>query len=339
MDIEASSDAGPGGEALAGRRRLRPVREQRHLHGHRRPRCSRSATTTSSTSSTRRPPEELRPKIEEAVAPLPEAGHHHRRGLSPSAHRCDRIVVVGASLAGPPGGGDAAPGGLRRHAHRRRRRAARALRPAAAVQAGAGRRLGGRPTPACRCDDDDLDVDWRARGQRATGLDLGTGAVALADGATCAFDGLVIATGAAPGTLPGAGATWPASTCCARSTTAWPSGPTSTPRPAGWSWSAPASSAPRWRPPAASAGLEVTVVEALPVPLERVLGDDMGARVRRPPPRPRRRPAPRRRRRGSRGRRPGRAGAPGRRLGDRRRRRRRRHRRHARPPAGWRARA
>ena len=46
--------------------------------------------------------------------------------------------------------------------------------------------------------------------------------------------------------------------------------------PAGWWWSAPASSAPRWRPPAGSAGSTVTMVEALPAPLARVLGEVIG---------------------------------------------------------------
>jgi 3-phenylpropionate/trans-cinnamate dioxygenase ferredoxin reductase subunit len=47
----------------------------------------------------------------------------------------------------------------------------------------------------------DLDLDWRL-GARATGLDLGAKQVALARGAAVPFDGLVIATGATPRTIP-----------------------------------------------------------------------------------------------------------------------------------------
>jgi 3-phenylpropionate/trans-cinnamate dioxygenase ferredoxin reductase component len=46
------------------------------------------------------------------------------------------------------------------------------------------------------------DVTWRL-GRRATGLDLAGRAVALDDGTTVGFDGLVIATGARPRSLPG----------------------------------------------------------------------------------------------------------------------------------------
>lgn len=49
---------------------------------------------------------------------------------------------------------------------------------------------------------DDLDLTW-ARGVAATGLDLGARTVALADGRALPFDGLVIATGAAPRWIPG----------------------------------------------------------------------------------------------------------------------------------------
>lgn len=48
---------------------------------------------------------------------------------------------------------------------------------------------------------DDLDLDWRL-GARATRLDLTTRTVELDSGESVSFDGLVIATGAAPRTLP-----------------------------------------------------------------------------------------------------------------------------------------
>ena len=48
---------------------------------------------------------------------------------------------------------------------------------------------------------DDLDVDWRL-GAPAAALDVGGRVVVLADGAKVAFDGLVIATGSTPRRLP-----------------------------------------------------------------------------------------------------------------------------------------
>jgi 3-phenylpropionate/trans-cinnamate dioxygenase ferredoxin reductase subunit len=48
---------------------------------------------------------------------------------------------------------------------------------------------------------DDLDVDW-ILGKRATSLDLGTRELTLADDTRVAFDGLVLATGSTPRRLP-----------------------------------------------------------------------------------------------------------------------------------------
>ena len=48
---------------------------------------------------------------------------------------------------------------------------------------------------------DDLDVDWML-GKRATSLDLGARELTLADDARVAFDGLVLATGSTPRRLP-----------------------------------------------------------------------------------------------------------------------------------------
>jgi NADPH-dependent 2,4-dienoyl-CoA reductase/sulfur reductase-like enzyme len=50
---------------------------------------------------------------------------------------------------------------------------------------------------------DELDAEWRL-GTRAAGLDLGGRSVLLEDGGSVPFDGLVLACGAAPRTLPGA---------------------------------------------------------------------------------------------------------------------------------------
>jgi 3-phenylpropionate/trans-cinnamate dioxygenase ferredoxin reductase subunit len=52
--------------------------------------------------------------------------------------------------------------------------------------------------------DDDLQLDWLL-GERAVGLDVAGRTVALATGEPVSFDGLVIATGAAPRRLPGQG--------------------------------------------------------------------------------------------------------------------------------------
>jgi len=49
---------------------------------------------------------------------------------------------------------------------------------------------------------DELDVEWRF-GAEATGVDLASRAVTLADGAVLRFDGLLLATGARPKRLPG----------------------------------------------------------------------------------------------------------------------------------------
>ena len=49
---------------------------------------------------------------------------------------------------------------------------------------------------------DDLDLDMRL-GRRATGLDVSARAVVLDGGETIAFDGLVVATGSRPRTIPG----------------------------------------------------------------------------------------------------------------------------------------
>ena len=148
-----------------------------------------------------------------------------------------------------------------------------------------------------------------AAGERATALDPAARQVTLAGGERIAYDGLVIATGAAPASCRA-----PALAgvhTCARSTTARRSGPGSTPAPGGSWWWAPGSSAPRWRPPA---GPPATRSPCWRRCRSRWAGRSATrwARHGRPAPRPRRRRPPRRRRGRVRGLgRPGRAGPAG----------------------------
>jgi 3-phenylpropionate/trans-cinnamate dioxygenase ferredoxin reductase component len=124
---------------------------------------------------------------------------------------------------------------------------------------------------------DGLEVDWRL-GVRATALDLVDRTVTLAGAETgrLSFDGLVIATGASPRTLPGHGDLAGIHTlrtlddCLAVRATL-----DATPRRvvvvgAGFIGAEVAATC-RGR------GLDVTLVEALPVPLERAVGLEVGA--------------------------------------------------------------
>lgn len=125
-------------------------------------------------------------------------------------------------------------------------------------------------------DYDALDVDWEL-GRRADGLDLGAKSVVLDDGGSISFDGLVIATGASPRRLPGqpelAGVhvLRTLGDCLAL-------GRSLQERPrvvvvgAGFIGSEVAATA-------RGMGCEVTVVEAMPVPLSHVLGDEMGGAI------------------------------------------------------------
>jgi NADPH-dependent 2,4-dienoyl-CoA reductase/sulfur reductase-like enzyme len=123
--------------------------------------------------------------------------------------------------------------------------------------------------------DDALDLDWRL-GVRATGLDLAAREVALDDGSAVAFDGLVIATGATPRHLPGTGDLAGVHTLrtlddCLAVRDALDTGlDRVVVVGAGFIGSEVAATC-RGR------GIDVTLVEALPVPLGRVLGEQMGA--------------------------------------------------------------
>lgn len=123
-----------------------------------------------------------------------------------------------------------------------------------------------------------LGVDWHL-GRRATALDLGARTVALADGSVLAFDGLVIATGAAARTLPGAGAEAGAQTGihtlrtlddCLALRADLDATPSRVVVVGAGFIGAEVAATCRGR------GLAVTMVEPLPVPLRRVLGERIG---------------------------------------------------------------
>jgi 3-phenylpropionate/trans-cinnamate dioxygenase ferredoxin reductase component len=122
---------------------------------------------------------------------------------------------------------------------------------------------------------DGLDVDWRL-GTRATGLDPAGRRVTLAGGEELPYDGLVIATGARPRSLPGTGELPGVHTlrtlddCLAVRADLDAGAGRVVVVGAGFIGSEVAATC-RGR------GCEVTVLEALPVPLGRALGDEMGS--------------------------------------------------------------
>ena len=134
---------------------------------------------------------------------------------------------------------------------------------------------------------DRLEVDLRL-GVRAERLDLTERKVSLSDGSAVAFDGLVIATGAAVRRLPGqpdldgVHVLRTLDDCLALRAVLV----TGTPRVvvigAGFIGAEVAATA-------RGLGCQVTIVEALPVPLVRALGPEMGMRLRGAPQGPRRR--------------------------------------------------
>jgi len=121
----------------------------------------------------------------------------------------------------------------------------------------------------------EVEADWLL-GTPATGLDLGTREVALADGTTVPYDGLVIATGASVRRLPGQPdlpgvhvlRTLDDALALRADVEAGPDRVVVV--GAGFIGSEVAATC-------REAGCEVTVLEALPVPLERALGAEMGA--------------------------------------------------------------
>jgi NADPH-dependent 2,4-dienoyl-CoA reductase/sulfur reductase-like enzyme len=120
-----------------------------------------------------------------------------------------------------------------------------------------------------------LDVEWRL-GTVATGLDLDARTVSVAGGEPVPFDGLVIATGATPRRLPGTEHLTGVHTLrtlddCLDVRGALDAGPRRVVVVGGGFIGAEVAATCRAR------GVEVTLLEALPVPLGRALGDEIGA--------------------------------------------------------------
>ena len=123
-----------------------------------------------------------------------------------------------------------------------------------------------------------LDADWRL-GVAASGLDVAQRARSRSSTAPwSAYDGLILATGAAPRSLPGPARRPPAFTCCARWATRWPcarrigEGTRLVVIGAGFIGLEVAATARK-------RGAEVVVLEGLPAPLVRALGAEMGTAV------------------------------------------------------------
>jgi 3-phenylpropionate/trans-cinnamate dioxygenase ferredoxin reductase component len=121
---------------------------------------------------------------------------------------------------------------------------------------------------------DDLDLDWRL-GTTATGLDLDAREVRLGGGDRVPFDGLVIATGASPRRLPGTDHLRGVQTLRTLDDSlalraALEAGASHVVVVGFGFIGAEVAATCRER------GVEVTIVEALPVPMERALGPTMG---------------------------------------------------------------
>ena len=134
------------------------------------------------------------------------------------------------------------------------------------------------PERAALTDTEELQDDGiEARfGLRATGLDLSSRELALHTGETVAFDGLVIATGARCRTMPGTEGLSGVHVLrslddCLALRADLEAGPQRVVVVGAGFIGAEVAATARGR------GLEVTVVEALPTPLGRVLGDEMGS--------------------------------------------------------------
>ena len=247
----------------------------------------------------------------------------------------DHIVVVGASLAGCRAAEELRTLGHAGTITPRRRRAAPSLRPPAAVEAGAGRHEAARVDralgrPAARSTTSTSTGAWASRPPASTWR---SGRCCSAAVSGCRFDGLVIATGASPKRLPGTDHLDGVHTLrtlddCLEIRAALDATPRRVAVVGAGFIGAEVAATCRGR------GIDVSLIEALPVPLERGLGPRDGCGGRRRAPRPRRRRAPRRRRGADRRRRPRRAHPAHRRRGARHRPRGGRHRGDARTPTG-----
>jgi 3-phenylpropionate/trans-cinnamate dioxygenase ferredoxin reductase component len=201
-------------------------------------------------------------------------------GIRASARRKPSIVVVGASLAG-----------LRAAEELRRRGYDGTLtvvgdephrpydRPPLSKQVLAGEWDPDRLPLTVQGDDgvEGLDVDWRL-GARATDLDLTTRTIAIDTAGRperLGYDGLVIATGATPRHLPTDGLdgihTLRTLDDCLAVRAALDAGPRRVVVVGAGFIGAEVAATCRGR------GLDVTVLEALPVPMERAIGAEMGA--------------------------------------------------------------
>ncbi len=122
---------------------------------------------------------------------------------------------------------------------------------------------------------DDLALDWRL-GTTATGLDLGERSVLLGGGERLPYDGLVIATGASPRRLPGTDHLHGVHTLrtlddCLAIRAVLEAGPRRVAVVGAGFIGAEVAATCR------GLGIDVSLIEALPVPLERGLGPQMGA--------------------------------------------------------------
>jgi 3-phenylpropionate/trans-cinnamate dioxygenase ferredoxin reductase subunit len=122
---------------------------------------------------------------------------------------------------------------------------------------------------------DDLDLDWHL-GTTATGLDLDARAVLLGGGERLPFDGLVIATGASPRRLPGTDHLDGVHTLrtlddCVAVRAALEAAPRRVAVVGAGFIGAEVAATCR------GLGIDVSLIEALPVPLERGLGPTMGS--------------------------------------------------------------
>ncbi len=189
----------------------------------------------------------------------------------------DRIVIVGASLAGFRAAEELRHLGhegsitiVGDEPHRPYDR------PPLSKQVLAGR----RPPEATALDPasgtiDDLGLDWRL-GTSATGLELAERNVLLGGGERLPFDGLVIATGASPRRLPGTDHLDGVHTLrtlddCLAIRGVLEAGPRRVAVVGAGFIGAEVAATCR------GLGIDVSLIEALPVPLERGLGSQMGA--------------------------------------------------------------